>query len=256
MEERILTFKGKIRKYAITALLWLFAMFLSLKLVQYWVIDVCHVPTDSMESAIMAGDRVAVRKNWRININRFDLIVFHHPNGEDIQLVKRCIGLPGDTVSMVRGAIYINGKISVAIPTVQKFPHDLPLLFPLRSLGWDTNNFGSVVTPAKGLSIPLDSANMNLYRNMIRAEEHEVSCLDTVFYIDGNATKGYTFRSNGYFVLGDNRGNSFDSRHWGFVPDELIVGRVVMVVFSRDAARKRIRLERTGKRVSYLHTLQ
>jgi len=86
-----------------------------------------------------------------------------------------------------------------------------------------------------------------LYRNMIRAEEHEISIRDGKFFIDKSPANCYTFHSNGYFVLGDNRGNSFDSRHWGFVPEELVVGRVVMVYFLRDAARRSIRWERTGK---------
>ena len=228
-------------------LLWLCSFVLLLRFAQARVVDVCRCPTDSMENGIMAGDRLVVRKKQ--DIHRGDIFVFNHPNGESVQLVKRCIGLPGDTVRMVRGAVYINGKISMAIPTVRKSSFDLPLDFPLRSLGWNTNNFGAVVTPAKGLTVPLDSANMNLYRNVIRIEGREASCRDGMMYIDQKPATEYTFSSNGYFVLGDNRGNSLDSRYWGFVSEELVVGRVVMVYFSRDAVRRSIRWDRIGKTV-------
>ena len=178
---------------------------------QRWVADVCLVPTDSMENAIMAGDRVVVRKTQEFG--RGDIIVFNHPDGNNIQLVKRCIGLPGDTVRIVRNAIYINGQATAAAPTVQKCPWDFSLDFPLRSLGWDINNYGPVVVPAKNLSIPLDSAGINLYKNMIRSEGHEVSCTNGHFFIDAKPAINYTFHTDGYFVLGDNRGNSLDSRH-------------------------------------------
>ena len=231
----------------VVALLWLCTFVLLLRLVQARVADVCRCPTDSMENAIMAGDRLVVRKTQEIN--RGDVFVFNHPSGENLQLVKRCIGLPGDTVRIVKGAIYINGQIGKAILSVRKSSFDFPLEFPLQSLGWDVNNFGPVVTPAKGLTVGLDSANMNLYRNVIQFEGREASCKEGIFYIDEQPATEYTFRTNGYFVLGDNRGNSLDSRHWGFVSEELVVGRVVMVYFSRDAARRSIRWERTGRRI-------
>ena len=231
----------------VVVLLWLCSLALFLRIVQARVADVCRCPTDSMENAVMAGDRLVVRKTQAIN--RGDVFVFNHPNGGDVQLVKRCIGLPGDSVHIVRTATYINGVIGKAIPTVRKSSFDFPLEFPLRSLGWDVNNFGPVVTPAKGLTVGLDSANMNLYRNMIHAEGHEISCLNGVFYINEKPATEYTFRSNGYFVLGDNRGNSLDSRYWGFVSEELVVGKVMLVYFSCDAARRSVRWERIGRRI-------
>jgi len=232
---------------SLTVLLWLCIPILAVQIVRWRLVDVCMVPTDSMENAIMAGDRLAIHKTQ--DICRYDVIVFNHPDGGGLQLVKRCIGLPGDTVSIVRGAVYINGNAGNAITTVRKCPWDFSIDFPLHSLQWDINNYGPVVTPAKGLIVPLDSANMNLYRYMIQAEGHEVSCRDGVFYIDNQTVKDYTFCNNGYFVLGDNRGNSSDSRYWGTVPEEMIVGKALMVYFSRDENRRSIRWERIGRMI-------
>jgi len=219
----------------------------AIRTVRLWVADVCTVPTDSMEGAIISGDRIVVRKTQAVG--RYDVIVFNHPDGNGVQLVKRCFGLPGDTVRITRGVVSINGKNSIAIPTVRKSSWDFALEYPLASLGWNVNNYGPVVTPAKGLTVPLDSANINLYRNMIRSEGREVSCKNGAFFIDQKPATDYTFRSDGYFVLGDNRGNSLDSRYWGFVPEELVVGKALMVYFSRDVARRNIRWDRIGKMI-------
>lgn len=211
-------------------------LILSVRLIQKRGIDVCLVPTDSMENAIMAGDRIVVRKTQTIGRN--DIIVFNHPGDEGAQLVKRCIGLPGDTVSICKGAVYVNGRIVPALSSVKKNGEDVPVDFPLRSLGWTTNNYGPVVTPTKGTVIAIDSVNVQLYRFVLQPKSN-TSPSDTFC----------TFRTNGYFVLGDNRGNSLDSRYWGFVPEELIVGKVLMVYFSRDAARENIRWNRIGMKV-------
>ncbi len=131
-----MSFTKNIQRIA-NVLLWVVVLILAVKLVQARIADVCRVPTDSMENAVMAGDRLVVRKMQAFG--RGDVIVFNHPNGDNMQLVKRCIGLPGDTVRIVRSVIYINGQAMAAIPTVRKCSWDFSLDFPLRSLGWDIN---------------------------------------------------------------------------------------------------------------------
>jgi len=227
--------------------LFVCVLFSALRMIRNRVADITRVPTDSMENAILAGDRLLVRKTNIVELN--DVFVFNHPSGENVQMVKRCIGMPGDTVQIIRSATYINGRISRAIPTVRKSSVDFSVSFPLKSLGWDINNYGPVIAPAKGLTISLDSANMNMYRYMIKAEGHEISINNGVFYIDDIPANEYTFSSNGYFVMGDNRGNSLDSRHWGFVHEELVVGKPILAFFSRDVNQQNVRWDRIGKKI-------
>lgn len=208
---------------------------LTVKTVQRWVADVCLIPSYSMENAILAGDRILVRKSGSNAIRRNDVIIFNHPDGSGVQLIKRCIGLPGDTVTLRDGVAHINGRMIVMPPTVKMSQEDYPVDFPLQSLGWTINNYGPVLTPAKGLSVPLDSANINLYRHVIEWE------------MEGRTpVECHTFRTDCYFVLGDNRNNSIDSRYWGFVPGDAIIGKAAFVYFSRDPNQKTIRWDRIG----------
>ncbi len=217
-----------------TTLLWICVLVLVIRLTQRWVADICLVLTSSMENTILAGDRILVCKTHVFG--RGDVIVFNHPNGDNVQLVKRCIGTPGDTVSIIKGMIYVNGKIVEVPVTVKESREDFPLDFPDRRLGWTTNHYGPVIVPAKGATITLDSVSLKLYRQVFQLEGHE----------SPQVNSSYIFSTDGYFVLGDNRGNSLDSRYWGFVPGELVVGKVRMVYFSRDAVRRSIRWERIG----------
>jgi signal peptidase I len=197
-----------------------------------------------MENTILAGDRILVGKTGCFAINRNDMIVFNHPEGNGTQLIKRCVGFPGDTVALRDGVVYVNGKVIPAPATAKISSEDHPLDFPLRSLGWTINNFGPVTTPVKGLSVPLDSVNVNLYRHVIRMENAEkIQPSDT----SNTSVENHTFKTDCYFVLGDYRNNSLDSRYWGFVPEEVIVGKAILVYFSKDAQQQRIRWDRIGK---------
>ncbi|GHS93822.1 signal peptidase I [Bacteroidia bacterium] len=222
-------------------LLWTVVLVLLANAVRLRIAGVCLIPTDSMENAIMAGDRIMVGKVRRGAIGRNDVIIFSHLDGSGVQLVKRCVGLPGDTVALREGIVYVNGEAIVVPPTVKASPSDHVSDFPLRSLGWTINNYGPVVAPAKGLSVLLDSVNVNLYRHVIGMEKvGDIQYSDTLI-------EHYTFKTDGYFVLGDHRNNSLDSRYWGFVPEDSIIGKALLVCFSRDVNQKRIRWERVGK---------
>ena len=229
-------YKKKIWKFSHVAG-WTVVFVLAVNMIRQWVADVCLIPSISMERTIMAGDRIVVLKTEKEDYSRNDLIIFNHPDDNGLQLVKRCIGLPGDTVILREGVVHVNGKPVVDPPSVRAPQTDYPLDFPLQSLAWTANDYGPVVTPAKQLYVVLDSVSMNLYRNVIRLENGDTP----------DTGGDYMFQTDCYFVLGDNRSCSVDSRHWGFVPKELIVGKAYMVCFSIDSDVKRIRWERFGK---------
>ena len=236
------TFIEKIKKNAVYIFFGVSLFILAVQTTKIWIADVCTVPTNSMESAINAGDWLVVSKLGKRNIHRYELIIFNHPDEGGTQLIKRCIGLPGDTVSIRNGIVYINNNAIATPPTVVP-TKDYTIDFPLRSLEWSVNNYGPVVTPAKGMSVFLDSLNMSLYRHVVRIEKD---------YFDADsaiADTEYVFRTDNFFVLGDNRGNSIDSRYWGFVPAEAVVGKALFVFFSKDKANNKIRWRRIGKRL-------
>jgi len=235
----------KAAKYIAKILLWLSLLFLTVRTGQIWIADVCLIPTGSMENEIYAGDRIVVSKIGRKNIRRNDLIVFNHPDGGGTQLIKRCIGLPGETVILHNGMVYINDCAIIAPPTVIVPKTDYTLDFPLKSLEWTINNYGPVATPQKGLSIYLDSVNTSLYQHVIRIERAEDNQYSRI------SEEDYVFKTDSYFVLGDNRSNSIDSRYWGFVPKDLIVGKAVMIYFSKDKELEKIRWNRIGKRFKH-----
>ena len=226
--------------YLINTLLWVSILFMTVKSVQNWIADVCLIPSNSMENAIFAGDWILVRKTGSNNIRYNDLVVFNHPDGGGTQLIKRCIGLPGDTVMIRAGFVFINNNLFTIPPTVLIPKFDYLVDFPLSSLEWTINNYGPVITPKKGMYLLLDSMYINLYRHVIRIERSDKSQVTDI------SDDVYVFQTDSYFVLGDNRSNSIDSRYWGFVPEDLIVGKAVMVLFSKDLVLKKIRWKRFG----------
>jgi signal peptidase I len=228
-------------------------------------------------------------------LSEFEIIT--HPVDKRENYIKRCVGLPGDTVRIAGGEVEVNSS-RFPVPPTQKFkyyvttrgaplPDELldslkilkssvtynpanslhvlfltgenidilrshpmvrsikryaePMLsfqnqeiFPHSNLyRWTGDNFGPLVVPAKGDTLQLSMLNLPLYRRIIDVyENNELKIKEGDIYINDQPADEYIFQMDYYFVMGDNHHNSADSRYWGFVPEDHLLGKAVTVWFS------------------------
>lgn len=258
--------KGKVLSF-LKELAIVFGAFLVLN---NFVIASFLVPTGSMENEVMTGDLLFVNKfiyggtsprnipftNVRLpwfrvpairSVERGDVIVFVFPGNRDeiapedfTFYLKRCVGVPGDTIQVVNRVLYVNGSparlprnMHFSVPRIANPRGVDDRIFP-PGAPWNEDNYGPIVVPKTGMVVPLNRATLPSWETFIIREGHTVKADGDIILVDGKAVTEYSVQRDYLFGMGDHRDNSLDSRYWGFIPEENIVGTPLIVYWSWD----------------------
>jgi signal peptidase I len=267
-------------------------------LLHQFVLRFVTVQSTSMFATLHPGDLLLVER-WPCwtGFDRGDLVVFRNPLSDQVSrwrrplMVKRIAALPGDTVAIRHGRLFVNGhamdpepgltwayllrlrdtadaaglfarhglpmelinrgRTTLEVPLSEALAQSLaadravaglaPMrladgpqahIFPFSSrYPWNTDDFGPLVVPKAGDTVRIGPENLPIYDRVITVyEERALSNSSKQLLVDGEPLEAFPIRKDYYFVLGDNRHYSSDSRHWGFVPADHLVGRGASVI--------------------------
>eukprot|EP01029_Cantina_marsupialis_P011699 TRINITY_DN25_c0_g1_i2.p1 TRINITY_DN25_c0_g1~~TRINITY_DN25_c0_g1_i2.p1 ORF type:complete len:463 (+),score=38.14 TRINITY_DN25_c0_g1_i2:2765-4153(+) len=257
------------------------------------------------EEAYTKVARKYMANNWEIGTRPVD---------KRENYIKRCVAMPGDTITSIDGQLYINGKAQEKIEDMQfKYRiqtngtqinprkldelnvakaerrrngsvYELPLsvdkadiirkmsnvssvvrmnynvgvaedVFPFSDhYNWNRDNFGPLVIPKKGETVDLTLKTLPLYERAINAfENNKLQVKDSTIYINDKPAKTYTFKMDYYWMMGDNRHMSADSRYWGYVPEDHIVGKASFIWLSLDKDKSFIDKIRWDRIFKWIH---
>lgn len=210
----------------------LFPVLFVVLVIRSFLFEPFHIPSSSLEPTLLQGDFILVNKydyGLRLPITDEkivaigepkigDIVVFHYPLDPNIDYIKRIVALPGDSISYINKVLYINGVAEKQTPL--------------------------------GFTMDSDGANhawlVQRLRENLNGVQHDI-------YLNPQAPVNNFFNivvpEHMYFVMGDNRDDSQDSRYWGFLPEKNLVGRAFLIWFSWNNTNTDVRWDRIGRRI-------
>lgn len=237
-----------------------------------FLFDAFQIPSSSMENTLLSGDFILVNKfvynlttpreipivNFPIpHSNLFeiskpginDLVVFEFPSGFESdslrngsKYIKRIVAGPHDTLQIINKEFFVNGKKHELPASVKMSKENLRAggvtennIYP-PGVKWNRDNYGPIVIPAKGDTIKIIPENFERWQSVIVMDFGQRSLIPegTIVTLNGKIISDYVLTQDHYFVIGDNVDSSMDSRHFGFITDNMIIGKAMFIYWSFD----------------------
>ncbi|MEO6694125.1 MAG: signal peptidase I [Ignavibacteria bacterium] len=243
-------------------------------IIKILLFEAFRIPTGSMEKTLWVGDFLLVTKftygatsprnvpftDIRLpyfklpgfkDPQRGDIIVFDFPGDRDdleskevVNYIKRCVAIPGDSIKVINKKLYVNGQLFPNPPNAMfdnvNRPENFvnPRMFPKGSK-WNEDWYGPLRIPKKGDVMKIDSSNYEGWKMFVMKEGHNIRMAgDGKVFVDDKelSNNEYIVQRDYLFMMGDNRNNSLDSRFWGFMPVENVVGEALLIYWSWNPA--------------------